>query len=89
MELTGRGTRQRAVWTTIDDHAAGAANAFAAVMLKGHRLFTRFDQLFVQDVEHLEEAHVLAHTVQVVGLHHALVVAAGLTPDVQSQFHYL
>ena len=43
----------------VDHHAAHAADAFAAIVVEGDRLLALLDQALVDDVEHLEERHVL------------------------------
>ena len=40
---------------TIDDQGAGSANAFAAVRIKGDRIFAAIEQGFVDDIEHLKK----------------------------------
>ncbi len=87
VELAGGGARLRAVGRAVDHHAAGAADALAAVVLEGHRLLAAGDQLLVQEVEHLEERHVLGDVVELVGLERARGLGAVLTPDLQGQLH--
>jgi hypothetical protein len=59
VQLADRGAALRPVRQAVDHEAAAAADALAAVVLEGHRLFALVDQVFVQHVEHLEERHVL------------------------------
>ena len=47
----------------VDDDAAGAADALAAVVVERDRLLALRDQALVDDVEHLEERHVGADVV--------------------------
>ena len=49
---------QRSVGDAVDHESAGAADAFAAIVVERDRLFALFDQLLVENVEHLEERHV-------------------------------
>ena len=51
---------QRAVRHAVDHAAAHAADAFAAIVVEGDRLFALGDQVLVQHVEHFEERHVSA-----------------------------
>ena len=50
--------RWRAVGDAVDHEATGAADAFAAIVLEGDRLFALFDQLFIQHIEAFENRHV-------------------------------
>ena len=47
-----------AVGDAVDHEAAHAADAFAAVVIEGDRLFALVDERLVEHVEHLEERHV-------------------------------
>jgi hypothetical protein len=76
------------VRAAVDDHVARAADALAAVVLERHRLLALLDQVLVEDVEHLEERHVLVRG-DLVGLERARGVGARLAPDVQLQSHVL
>jgi hypothetical protein len=42
----------------VDDHAARAADALAAVVVEGDGILALGDEALVHDVEHLEEGHV-------------------------------
>jgi hypothetical protein len=54
----GRSTL-RPVGNAVDHESTRAADSFAAVVVEGHRLFALRRQLFVQNVEHFQERHVL------------------------------
>ena len=57
----------RAVGHAVDQETARPADALAAIVVEGDRLFAAADQLFVQDVEHLQERHVGGHPLDLVG----------------------
>ena len=48
------------VGDAVDNETAHAADAFAAVVVEGDRVFAVGDQALVHDVEHFEERHVFA-----------------------------
>jgi hypothetical protein len=52
------------VGATVYIQAAGTANPFAAVVVECHRFFILPDQLFIQDIEHLEEGTIRGYSVQ-------------------------
>jgi hypothetical protein len=58
-------------------------------VVEGDRLLALADQLLVEDVEHLQERHVLAHALEGVGLEAAAAPAVLLAPHVQGQLHHL
>ena len=62
-----------------------AADALAAVVLEGDRLLAEVDEPVVEDVEHLEERHLVADAGHVVGLQLAGRVRPGLAPDLQRE----
>ena len=82
VELAGGGGPARAVGRAVDDHAAGAADAFAAVVVEGDRLLALADEALVDDVEHLQERHVRRDVGRVVGDEPPLALAVLLPPDV-------
>ena len=49
--------RMRTVGDAVDHEAAGAADAFAAIVLEGDGLFALFDQTLVEHVEALQHRH--------------------------------
>src|SRR6185295_3915926 len=83
MELAGGGAELRAVGLAVDHDAAGAADAFPAIVFESDGLFILGDEALVEEVEHLEERHVLADAGDVVVDHDALRARAGLAPDPQ------
>ena len=77
-------------WTVglaVDQEAARSANPLAAVMIKGDRLFAAADQLFIQDVEHLQKRHVGRHIFDLIGDESARCRRVFLPPDCESQVH--
>ena len=58
VQLADGGAALGAVGDAVDHEAAGAADAFAAIVLEGDGVFAVGDEAFVDDVEHLEERHV-------------------------------
>ena len=87
VELAGGRALLGAVGLAVDHHPARAADALAAVVLEGDRLAALGVEPLVHDVEHLEEAHLLADVGDVVGLHGAGGIGAGLAPDVELHVH--
>src|SRR5690606_28103246 len=75
VQLAGGGAL-RTVRLAVDHHAAHAADALTTVAVEGDRLLALADEALVEDVEHLEERHVVGHAVDRVGDHAALVVRA-------------
>ena len=55
VKLAHGGAPARAVGHAVDQETARPADALAAIVVEGHRLLAAADQLFVQDVEHLQE----------------------------------
>jgi len=87
VELADGGVRQRTVRLAVDHEAAGAADALAAVVIEGDRVFLPLDQMLVE--QHLQEGAVLVDTVRLVAFHAAGLVGAGLTPDVEREIDHL
>src|SRR5690606_23635173 len=81
------GRLQRTVRLAVDHEAAGAADALTAVVIERDRLLAAGHEALVDDVEHLEEARVLGNALRLVGDEAALVLRAGLPPDVQCKIH--
>lgn len=75
--------------TAVDDHTAGSTDAFAAIMLERNGVFSFCNEPLVEDIEHFEETHVRAYIVELVCFKSPGDVRPCLTPDVESQFHYL
>ena len=87
VELAGGGALLGAVGLAVDHQAAGAADALAAVVVERDRLLALVDQALVDDVEHLEERHVVADAAALVGLEAARIVRAVLAPDLEGEVH--
>ena len=88
MQLTGGGLLG-AVRLAGNHQAAHAADALTTVAVEGDRLLTLGVEPLIEDVEHLQEAHVGANVLDLVGDQRTLVAGAGLAPDLQCQVHYL
>ncbi len=78
---------EAAMGFAVDHHAAHTADTFAAIVIKGDRIFSLGDEGFVDNIEHFEKGHVLADVGSVVTYHAALVGGIFLTPDMKSEFH--
>ncbi len=86
VELAGRGALG-AVGVAVDDEAARAADALAAVVVEGHGVLAAQDEFLVEGVEHLQERHVGGDAVHLVGGHGAVGVGVPLAPDAQVELH--
>jgi hypothetical protein len=86
VELAGGGAL-RAVRVAVDDEAARAADALAAVVVEGDRVLALEDEFLVEGVEHLQERHVRGDSVHLVGGHGAFGVGVLLPPDAQGELH--
>ena len=75
------------VGDAVDHQAAHAADALAAVVVEGHRFVAGLDELLVQDVEHLQERHVLRDAVERVVDHPAASLGIVLAPDFEGDSH--
>ena len=89
VQLAGGDAFVGPVGRAVDHHAAGAADALAAVVLEGDRLFALLDQLLVDDVQHLQERSVIADVRRLVGGERSGGLGGRLAPDVQGEVHYL
>ncbi len=76
-----------AVGFAVDHEAAHAANAFAAIVIESDGIFALGNKAFVDNVEHLEEGHVLVDVGSIVTDHAALILGILLAPDVKNKFH--
>ncbi len=83
MKLTNSNFIIRAMWPAIDVEAAHPTNSFPAVVIKSNGLLIFPDQLFVQDVEHLQERAIRGYAVQFIGDKFALRQGILLSPDLQ------
>ncbi len=86
VQLAGGGALG-AVRPAVDDHAAGAADPLAAVVVEGDGGVAAQDQLLVEGVQHLQEGHVGADPADLVGGHRAGRVGARLAPDPEGEVH--
>ena len=89
VQLARRHAAVPTVGDAVDHHRAHAADALAAVVIEGDRLFALRLELLVERVHHLEERHVLGHVLDVVRLHRAGLILARLAPHVDLQLHQL
>lgn len=89
VQLAGGGALAGAVGAPVDHHAAGAADALAAVVVEGDGFLALADEAFVHDVEHLQEGHVGADVLG--GVFDELAVALGvlLPPHVKGEIEVL
>ena len=76
-----------AMGDAADDERAHAADAFPAVGVKGNRIFAARNDVFVHDVEHLQERHVRDDVPGLVGLELAGGIRVLLPPNFESQVH--
>src|SRR5690554_404189 len=91
VQLTGRNVVVGPVGATVDVERAHATDAFAAVVVKSHRLFAFVDQLLIQNVHHFEEGTVHRYVAYFVSLETAFFPRTVLFPDfkceIQCFFH--
>ena len=87
MQLAGGGLFLGAVSNAVDDQRTRAADAFAAIVIKGDRSPPRYDQFLVDLVEHLEKRAVLADVVGLIDLHPAFAVLIFLAPYAKCEVH--
>src|SRR5215471_2927551 len=87
VKLADRGGALRPVRHTVDHEAAHATDALAAIVIEGDRILTLSDETLVDDVEHLQERHMLADPLRLISDHLAGGAGVLLPPDVQSQIH--
>ncbi len=81
VKLAGGGLFFRAVGDAVDGEGTHAADAFAAIMVKGEGFFALRDELLAEEVEHFEEGGILGDVVELIVLKAALVEGALLSPD--------
>jgi hypothetical protein len=65
----------------IDHEAAGATDAFSAVVLKSHRLFAVFNQILVKNVDDRELRHLRIFDINRVADELARFLTILLAPD--------
>jgi hypothetical protein len=71
----------------VDRERAGAADAFAAVVVKGDGLLAFASKVVVHDVEHLEEGGVLGNVAGFDVGEFAGTFRVSLTPDFEVEVH--
>src|SRR5262249_14961519 len=81
--------RQWPVRNPIDHQAARPANSLTAVVVERDRLFAAPRQVFIDDVEHLQEGHVRADLPGLVGAELSWSGRVLLPPDSQCQIQCL
>src|SRR5664279_5553712 len=87
--MTGRYCWNGAMWMSVDKHAAGSTDSFAAVVIKRNRIFVLFNKLFIQSIEHLEECHPGRYIIHLVGFKVPFCGGIFLPPDLKCQLHML
>jgi hypothetical protein len=87
VQLAGGHVAVRPVRASVDEHAALATDAFAAVVFIGDHLFVAQDELLVEVVECFQERHVFVQTVYFVFFKGAFGLWAVLPPYAECDFH--
>jgi hypothetical protein len=87
MQLAGRRAALGAMGLPVDHDPAGPADALAAIALESDRLGALGDQALVEQVQQLDERHLVVGAVDLVVRERARRIRAGLTPDLQLQPH--
>ena len=77
----------RTMRLAVDDERAGAADAFAAVVVEGDGLLALHGELVVDHVQHLEKRHVGIDVGRRVFLEPAGAVRVLLAPDSEFNLH--
>ena len=85
VQLAGRGAVLGAVGLAVDRQPARAADPLAAVGVERDGLAALAGQVLVQEVEQLEERHLVGRVVDLVGLELAGARRARLAPDAQRE----
>src|SRR5678816_4678075 len=78
----------RAVRDAVDGQRTGATNSLAAVVIKGDRLLTLPDQIFIHEIEHLEERRIRGDVARFEINELAGRVGAFLAPDFEVAVSY-
>ena len=82
MQLAGGGAvLVRAVGHAVDDDTTHPADTLTTVRIESHWFLTLSEQLFVEDIQHLQEGSVLGYVGKVIFMERALVGRALLTPN--------
>ncbi len=73
----------------VDREAAHAADAFAAIMIKSHRLLTLLNQLLIDDVQHFEKRSLGGNIPRLVITKNSLCLRITLPPNFEMEVHNL
>jgi hypothetical protein len=72
---------------SIDQKTARAADSLAAIVLESYGRFTPGLEIFIEQVEHLEEGHVWRHALHLIDGKCAGRLGALLPPDLECEIH--
>lgn len=72
---------------TVDHDAAHAADTLAAVVVEGHRFLALDGEILIQQVEHVEERHLVGDVLDPVLDHLARALGIRLAPYAQVDDH--
>ena len=86
MQLAGGGA-DRPVGLPVDDHAALATDTLAAVQVESDGFLAGLEELLVEQVQDLQEAHVLLNTAHRVLLEVPRRALGLLAPDLELDVH--
>ena len=86
VDLAGRATAG-SLRDAVDDHAAGAADAFAAVALKGDGILPLGGEAVIDDIEHLKERGLGRNVAGINILEASLAGTGSLPPDSEMEVH--
>ena len=89
MQLARRRALLPTVRRAIDNHRAGATNAFPTIGIKCNRFFARSNKPFVNDIEHFEEGHIGTDAVGLILFKAADIIRIILAPNFEFQIHQL
>ena len=76
-----------AVRYAVDQKTASAADSLAAIVLKGYGGLALSLEIFVEQIEHLQERHVRRHTLHLVGGECTGHLGVLLPPDFECEVH--
>ena len=65
----------------IDLHGTHTTNTFAAIVIKGYRVLSSLNELFVEDIHHFKERHITVNTGNFVIFHFTGSFLIRLTPN--------
>ena len=85
VQLACRGACVGAVRVAVDVQGAHAAYTLAAVVVEDERLLALFDELLVENVEHLEEGGVVGYVLHLACVEVTLGLGAVLAPESQGE----